>query len=126
MLKAVAQQKAMRPRYVPPELAGMKRLADEAGVSFRLAKSGCFQKNVDYFVELQISRMKVLPAYAAQMTSEQLRDHDAVWAARVDQCDLRRAQARISLTEARAALDRAVCLYRETKCSRESDRENPG
>ena len=104
----------------------MKRLADEAGVSFRLAKSGCFQKNVDYFVELQISRMKVLPAYAAQMTSEQLRDHDAVWAARVDQCDLRRAQARISLTEARAALDRAVCLYRETKCSRESDRENPG
>lgn len=126
LLKAVAQQKAMRPRYVPPELAEMKRLADEAGVSFRLAKSGCFQKDVDYFKELQISKLKVPPAYATQMTSEQLRDHDAVWAARVEQCDLRRAQARISLTEARAALDRAVCLYREANRSMENDRENPG
>jgi len=111
---------------VPPELAEMKRLADEAGVSFRLAKSGCFQKDVDYVKELQISKLKVLPAYAAQMTSEQLGDHDAVWAARVDQCDLGRAQARISLSEARVALDRAVGLYREAKCSKENDRENPG
>ena len=116
----------MRPRYVPPELAELKRLADEAAVSFRLAKSCCFQTNMDYFRELQIGKLKVLPIYAAQMTSDQLRDHDAVLAARVGQCDIRRAQTRIALTEAQAALDRAVSLYREAKLSEENSCEIPG
>ena len=122
----MAQQKALRPRYVPPELAEVKRLADEAAVSFRLAKSRCFQTNMDYFMELQISKLKVLPIYAAQMTSDQLRDHDVVWAARVDQCDIKRAEARIALTVARAALDRAVSLYRAAKLSEENGCEIPG
>ena len=115
----MTQRNEWRPRYVPLALAEWKRLADEAGVSFRLAKSGCFRTNVDYFMELQISKLKVLPMYAAQMTPDQLRNHDAVWAARVGECDVKRAQARIALTEAQAALDQAVSLYRVAKRSRE-------
>lgn len=116
-MNAVAQRKAWKPRYVPLELAERKRLADEAGVSFRLAKAGCFQANVDYFMELQISKMKVLPTCAAQMTSEQLRNHDDVWASRVREYDIKRAQARIRLTEAQAALNQAVSLYQAAKHS---------
>jgi hypothetical protein len=116
--------KLMRPRYVSPELADLKRLADEAGGLFRLAKSGCFQSNVDYFMELQISRMKVLPSFAAQMTSAQMRDHDDLWKARVDHRDLQRVQARVQLTDARATLDQAVSRYRAAKIEG-NDGQNP-
>ena len=122
----MVQPKAWRPRYVQPELAERKRLADEAGVSFRLAKSGYFQTNVDYFTELQISKLKVLPMYAAQMAPDQLRDHDAIWSARVSKCDRKRAQARITLTEAQAALDQAVSLNRFAKRLADNEDEDPG
>jgi hypothetical protein len=39
------------------------------------------------------------------MTLDQLRDHDAVGMARVEKCDIKRVQARITLTEAQAAMD---------------------
>lgn len=111
---------------MPPELATIKRLADEAGLSFRLAKSGCFQTNLDYFMELQISKIKVVPNNAEQMTSEKLRDHDAVSSAQVDESDLKRVQALFALAAERAALEAVISQYRSAKFSKGADCENPG
>jgi hypothetical protein len=64
--------------------------------------------------------------YAKQITPNQLKDHDAVWAARVSECDIKRAQARITLNAAQAALDQAVSLYRFAKFSGDTNYGNPG
>jgi hypothetical protein len=107
----------MPTKHVTPQLAELKRRADEAGQAFRDAKRRCFRSNFEYFFHAQVARAQPSPVIAARITPERARAVASERAAEIGHWDRERAEARAALDGARAHLEHTVAAYRSAKSS---------